>query len=313
MIGKTLYFSQAVYLSIRNELLVARFAEQDIPLEIQERLNSKNEITFSLSEVAYLVLDNPQITLTQAVFEHCMKENIAIVTCDSSHIPTGLCLALHSNVLQSERYREQIEASDALKKQLWAQIVKQKIINQGKVLCAWQPKYDIAYFQNLSRAVKNGDSSNCEAAAANFYWSRLFSQIPGFVRRREGIPPNNLLNYGYAILRAITARAIVATGLLPTLGLHHTNRYNPYCLADDMMEAYRPYVDHLVCQIINQFGIPEQLDKNIKARLLQIPYIDVHFRDEVSPLMNGVQKTIHSLYRCFVGEDRKLYLPEIEL
>jgi len=312
MIAKTLYFSQPVYLSIRNDLLIVKFPEESLTPQLKERVNAKNEISFALSEVAYIILDNPQITLTQKVFECCMKENVAIITCDSSHIPTGLCLALHSNVLQSERYKEQIQVGEALKNLLWTQIIKQKIINQGKVLCAWYPVFDFAHFEKLAKNVKSGDSTNMEGAAANFYWARLFPDVKNFIRRREGVPPNNLLNYGYAILRAITARAIVSTGLLPTLGLHHTNRYNPYCLADDLMEAYRPYVDNLVCEIVHKQGVPETLDKTTKASLLELSFIDVHFKEETCPLMNGVQKTVHSLYKCFTGEYRKLYLPEIE-
>lgn len=312
MIGKTLYFSQPVHLSIRNGLLIVKFLEENLAPEIQERINLNKEISFALADVAYIILDHAQITLTQKVFECCMQENVAVITCDSSHIPTGLCLALYSNVLQSERYKEQIEVSEPLKKQLWTQIIRQKIVNQGKVLCAWYPAADFSYFENLVKNIKSGDSSNCEGRAAGYYWARLFPQVKNFIRAREGVPPNNMLNYGYAILRAITARAIVATGLLPTLGLHHTNRYNPYCLADDLMEAYRPYVDNLVCEITHKYGIPENLDKNIKAELLRVSFIDVHFEEETSPLMNGVQKTVHSLYRCFTGEAKKLYLPEIE-
>lgn len=313
MTGRTLYFSQPVYLSIRNELLIAKFPQEAITPELKERLNANNETTFTLSEVAYIILDNARITITQKVFEECMKENVAIITCDSTHIPTGLCLALYSNVLQSERYKEQIQISDSLKKQLWSQIVKQKILNQGKVLCAWYPVFDFSYFEKLAKAVKSGDRSNCEGLVSGYYWARLFPDIKGFVRRREGIAPNNLLNYGYAILRAITARAIVATGLLPTLGLHHTNRYNPYCLADDLMEPYRPYVDNLVCEIVHKYGATTELTKEIKAHLLKISFVDVHFSDETCPLMNGVQKTVHSLYKCFTGEARKLYLPEIQI
>lgn len=313
MIGKTLYFSQPVYLSIRNGLLIAKFQEENLTSELKSRLNAQNELSFALSEVAYIILDHAQITLTQKVFECCMQENVAIITCDSTHILTGLCLALYSNVLQSERYREQIQVSKPTMNKLWAQIVKQKIINQGRVLCVWYPIYDFSYFEDSANSVKSGDSSNVEAKVANFYWSRLFPDVQGFVRRREGVPPNNLLNYGYAILRAITARAIVATGLLPTLGLHHTNRYNPYCLADDLMEPYRPYVDNIVCEIIHEKGISDTLDKETKARLLEISFIDVHFKTEVCPLMNGVQKTVYSLYRYFCGEAKKLYLPEIEL
>jgi CRISPR-associated protein Cas1 len=313
MIGKTLYFSEPAHISIKNGLLIARFPEESITDELKERLNKENEIIFALSEVAYIILDNPRITLTQKVFEACMEENVAIVTCDANHIPTGLCLTLHSNVIQAERYLIQINVSESLKNNLWAQIVSQKILNQGKVLCAWYPIHDFNFFQKLADSVKAGDKSNREGTAANHYWARIFPDVNNFVRRREGIPPNNLLNYGYAILRAITARAIVATGLLPTLGLHHSNRYNPYCLADDLMEPYRPYVDNLVCEITHRYKNYDVLTKPIKAHLLQLSYIDTHFSAETCPLMNGVQKTVHSLYKCFEGESRKLYLPHIEI
>lgn len=159
--------------------------------------------------------------------------------------------------------------------------------------------------------VRSGDPDNLEARAAVYYWKSLFCHIPDFIRDREGVAPNNLLNYGYAILRAVVARSLVASGLLPTLGIHHHNRYNAYCLADDIMEPYRPYVDRLVVDIIEQYGIDVELSKDIKAELLTIPTLDVVIGGKRSPLMIGVSQTTASLYKCFSGELRKIAYPEM--
>ena len=159
--------------------------------------------------------------------------------------------------------------------------------------------------------VRSGDPDNLEARAAVYYWKSLFCHIPDFIREREGVAPNNLLNYGYAVLRAVVARSLVASGLLPTLGIHHHNRYNAYCLADDIMEPYRPYVDRLVVDIIEQYGIDVELSKDIKAELLTIPTLDVVIGGKRSPLMIGVSQTTASLYKCFSGELRKIAYPEM--
>lgn len=139
----------------------------------------------------------------------------------------------------------------------------------------------------------------------------LFSDIPNFVRGRDGAPPNNLLNYGYAILRAVVARSLVASGLLPTLGLHHHNKYNAYCLADDIMEPYRPYVDGLVLDIMSSTNDYTELTKEIKMKLLEIPVLDTMIGDKKYPLMIATQQTTASLYKCFSGEQRKMLYPEL--
>lgn len=148
------------------------------------------------------------------------------------------------------------------------------------------------------------------APYADFFSKNLFADIIGFTRDREGISPNNLLNYGYAILRAIVARALVASGLLPTLGIHHHNRYNAYCLADDVMEPYRPYVDELVFSLVKLYGANLELTKEIKSRLLVIPTLDVRINGKRSPLMVAVAQTTASLYKCFCGEIRRISYPE---
>ena len=158
--------------------------------------------------------------------------------------------------------------------------------------------------------VRSGDPDNLEARAAAFYWKNLFAMIDGFTRDREGVPPNNLLNYGYAVLRAIVARGLVISGLLPTLGIHHHNRYNAYCLADDIMEPYRPYIDELVFKLIEMYGPDPELTPDIKAKILTIPTLEVKIGGKRRPLMVAVGQTTASLYKCFAGELRRISYPE---
>ena len=223
-------------------------------------------------------------------------------------MPTGLMLPLCGNTTQNERFRYQIESSLPLKKQLWQQTIQAKINNQAAILKEYA-KCDIGCMDTWAKNVRSGDPDNFEARAAFYYWQNLFGNIDDFTRERDGCFPNNLLNYGYAILRGIVARALVSSGLLPTLGIHHHNRYNAYCLADDIMEPYRPYVDKVICEIINEMGVGLDLTKEIKSKLLIIPTIDVVINGKKSPLMVAVSQTTASLYQCFSGELRKIAYP----
>ena len=204
--------------------------------------------------------------------------------------------------------RYQIEASLPLKKQLWQQTIVAKIQNQAAVLNAVRG-CEVRNMQKWATEVKSGDSDNLEARAAVYYWQNAFPSIPNFVRDRDGDPPNNLLNYGYAILRAIVARALAGSGLLPTLGIHHRNKYNAYCLADDVMEPYRPYVDRLVMKIFDKYPDCSELTKELKAELLRIPVLDVVINDKRSPLMVAASTTTSSLQKCYSGEIRKIAYP----
>jgi CRISPR-associated protein Cas1 len=258
-----------------------------------------------------VVLDNRRITITTGAMEALLGNNCAIITCDSTNLPVGLMLPLSGNTTQSERFRNQIDASLPLKKQLWQQTIRQKILNQATVL----NKNTGAIVKNMqvwANEVKSGDPDNLEARAAAYYWRNLFPTLPNFVRGREGDPPNNLLNYGYAILRGVVARALVSSGLLPTLGIHHHNRYNAYCLADDIMEPYRPIVDKLILEVINEIEeYPTDLSTEIKAKLLRIPVLDCVIEGNRSPLMNAVSTTTASLAKCYLGTTRKLLYPEV--
>ena len=171
--------------------------------------------------------------------------------------------------------------------------------------------FDIQNMLHWADNVKSGDPENLEGRASAWYWKNIFGNTSGFIRHPAGSPPNNLLNYGYAILRATTARALVGSGLLPTLGIFHRNQYNAYCLADDVMEPYRPFVDRLVLSILKDETPAEELTPAIKKKLLVLPAQDVLLQKETSPLMIALQRTTASLAKCFLGETRKIIYPDI--
>lgn len=302
MIKRTLYFGNPAYLSTRNEQLVINLPDA------QGLDNNSGQNTIPIEDIGVLITDHQQITLTHALLEKLLKNNCAVITCNSTHHPTGLFLPLDGNSVQSERFRHQINASVPLKKQLWQQTIKAKIENQAALLKNSQP-VEVENMLWWASKVTSGDSQNHEARAAAYYWANLFP-VDNFKRGREEAPPNNLLNYGYAILRALVARALVASGMMPTLGIHHHNRYNAYCLADDIMEPYRPFVDKVVLKLVKS-GMPyTELSKEIKWDLLSIPTLDVIINGNRSPLMIALTQTTASLYSCFEGGARKIVYPE---
>ncbi len=307
MIKKTLYFGNPIYLSLRNSQLVLKTPDAD---KLEESFKREAERTIPIEDIGVVVLDNRRITITTGAMEALLGNNCAIITCDSTSLPVGLMLPLCGNTTQSERFRNQIDASLPLKKQLWQQTIRQKILNQATVLNR-NTGAVVKNMQVWANEVKSGDPDNLEARAATYYWRNLFPTLPYFVRGREGEPPNNLLNYGYAILRACVARGLVGSGLLPTLGIHHHNRYNAYCLADDIMEPYRPFVDDLVINIMQHYPDYSELTLSIKAELLTIPSLDVMLDGKRSPLMIAVGQTTASLAKCFNGELRKIAYPEL--
>lgn len=297
MIKRTLYFGNPAYLKTNNEQLI---------IQMPDTGEMKNT---PIEDIGLLILDNQQITITQAVIAKLLENNVALITCDKTHHPTGLMLNLDGHTLQSHKFQCQVDASVPLKKQLWQQTVEAKLNNQAAMLKI--VRADNKYVLNLAKCVKSGDSENCEAKAASYYWKHVIPDFLEFTRDRDGLPPNNLLNYGYAILRAIVARSLVGSGLLPTLGIFHRNQYNAYCLADDIMEPYRPYVDKVVCQIIRSNGKFLEMTPKMKEDLLSIPVLDVMIGGQKSPLMNAVQRTTASLAKCFEGESRKLLYPQL--
>ncbi len=309
MIKKTLYFGNPTYLSLRNNQMVIKLPEVEKCDSLSDAFKKQSEVTKPIEDIGVVLLDNKQITITSGLLEALLENNCAVITCDSRSMPVGLMLPLCGNTTQNERFRDQIDASLPLKKQIWQQTVRQKILNQASVLKEKRGE-DVRCMEIWANEVRSGDTENLEARAAAYYWKNMFREIPNFTRNRDGVAPNNLLNYGYAILRAVVARGLVGSGLLPTLGVHHHNRYNAYCLADDIMEPYRPYVDALVVDIVAEMGVSLELTKEIKARLLSIPVLDVVIGGKRSPLMIAVGQTTASLYKCFNGELRRVLYPE---
>ena len=312
MIKKTLYFGNPAYLSLRMGQMVIKLPEVETVKDLPDVLKKQAEVTKPREDIGVVVLDNRRITVTQGLLEALLETNCAVITCDSRSMPVGLMLPLYGNTTQNERFRCQLDSSLPLRKQLWQQTIKAKIANQAAVLSHCSG--DLAKTMlRWADDVRSGDPDNIEGRAAAYYWKNFFSSVCGletFTRDREGLPPNNLLNYGYAILRAVVARALVSSGMLPTLGIHHHNRYNAYCLADDIMEPYRPYVDELVFTIVSEYGADGlELTKEIKARLLSIPTLDVTIGDRRSPLMVAATQTTASLYKCFSGELRRIVYP----
>lgn len=309
MIKRTLCFSNPAYLSLKNNQLAIRLPEVEKNESLPDSFRKDAVRTIPIEDIGIIILDNKQITITQGAIESLLENNSAIITCDISHLPTGLMLPLCGNTTQSERFQNQIKASIPLKKQLWQQTIQCKIRNQAIVLNTTRGTI-VKNMLSWTNEVKSGDSDNLEGRAAAYYWRNLFPNIPDFTRDREGIAPNNMLNYGYAILRAIVARGLVASGMLPTLGIHHHNKYNAYCLADDIMEPYRPYVDELVVKISDRGSNNSEITTEIKRELLSIPVIDVTIDGQRSPLMIAVGQSTASLYKCFSGESRKIIYPE---
>lgn len=310
MIKKTLYFGNPAYLSLRNGQMVLRLPQVEKNDTVSTAFKKDAERTFPIEDLGVVILDDKRITVTQGLIECLAENNCALITCDSTHHPTGLLLPMEGNTLLGERCRYQVECSKPLRKQLWQQTVQAKITNQAanlKNLVQVENRNMLAWVGQ----VRSDDADNLEARAAAYYWKNIFPEFPHFVRGRFEEPPNNLLNYGYAILRAVVARSLVSTGLLPSLGIHHHNKYNAYCLADDIMEPYRPLIDGVVRHIITRYENVEELTVEMKRELLSIPTIDVSINGHNRPLMVAVDQTTASLFKCFSGESKHLIYPSI--
>ena len=293
MLKRTIYISNPAYLKLKDNQL------QIIDPETKEVKGSA-----PIEDLGFLVLDHPQITLSHPVILLLQQQNVAIISCDESHLPLGLMLPISGHVTHSEFLKHQINCSEPLRKQLWKQTVEAKIFQQKEVL----RKLNIEHSSLLKylNEVKSGDSTNMEGIAAQYYWKHLFDD---FTRERKGDAPNNFLNFGYAVLRSMVARALVCSGLHPTIGIFHRNKYNAYCLADDVMEPYRPYVDDLVVDWMNHPESTHILDKPAKAYLLQLATKDVYINGLQRPLMTALSITTSSLCKCFTGESRVIHYP----
>ncbi|HMS65268.1 MAG TPA: type II CRISPR-associated endonuclease Cas1 [Ignavibacteria bacterium] len=328
MIKRTLYFGNPAYLSFKDEKLVIEKRALDIdqignPSEAPE--NDKTEQkeedkylkrkfqkdTISVEDIGIIILDHHGVSTSQYLISKLLEYNVAVIFCNDKHHPTGLLLNLDGNTVQSEKFRAQIKASIPLRKNLWQQTVVSKVNNQAALLK--EKGKTVGNMISWMKNVNSGDTKNIEARASVYYWKNLFPEEMEFYRDRFGEPPNNLLNYGYAILRAIVARGLVASGLLPTFGIHHRNKYNAYCLADDIMEPYRPFVDKVVCELIERGNDFYDLTTELKKELLKIPALDIIIDGEKSPLMVGLQRTTASLSKCFEMKSKKIIYPEFAI
>lgn len=307
MIKRVIGFQNPAYLSLKLQQMVITLPDIEKQPNISDEVKKAHVQTIPIEDIGVVVLDNQQITITQALMAALLENNVAIITCNNQHLPIGLHLCLDGNNLQNERFRAQLDASEPLKKQLWQQTIACKIAGQAAVLESEQ----VAATNMLawSKQVRSGDADNLEGRAAAYYWKNIFHN-PDFVRAQDGLPPNNLLNYGYSIVRAMMARALVAAGLLPTLGIHHHSRYDAYCLADDIMEPYRPYVDSKVLEIWKNTSDISELTPALKRELLSLSTIDVLIEGHRSPMMIAMQTTANSVQRCFSGEIRKIIYPD---
>lgn len=295
MIKRTIYIGNPSYLKLKQMQLL-----------VQEPETKEIKGTVPIEDIALLMLDHYQITISNQLLIKLQGNNVAVITCDEHHLPFGMMLPMHGHTEYSERIKHQLAASEPLKKQLWKQTVAKKIENQKALLDLHNKVSEPLETYKLT--VKSGDPTNREGIAAQYYWKHLFEN---FNRERYGKEPNNLLNFGYAVLRSIVARALVSSGMLPVLGIFHKNKYNAYCLADDIMEPYRPFVDKLVYNYIAKNNYYE-LNKDTKAAILKIATQDVFIDGVVRPLFVAVSTTTASLYKCFTGELRQIKYPELD-
>ena len=287
-------FTSPVALSLRYGQLVVNSKDKD------------KSLTRPIEDIGYIVIDNPMISITMPLLNELCKNNVAVIFCDDKQMPLSMLMPLEANSTLQESYRFQIEASAPVKKQMWKQLVEAKIRNQAALLerIGKEGNELKPFYMN----VKSGDSDNREGAAARLYWSRLFDD--GFKRDREGVPPNVLLNYGYTVLRAAVARAIVGSGLYLAFGIFHRNRYNAFPLADDLMEPYRPFVDEIVVNLSKDNEVGE-LDKQTKAAILRLLFTDVKIGKVTRPLEVALSITTASVVKVLKGDVQKLSLPRM--
>lgn len=297
MLKRTIFIANSMYLHLKDKQMV---------IESRDKQFKK---TVPVEDIGFVVLENQQIIATMPLLNALNENNVVTIFCDKSHMPNAIMQPLESHSTHSETLSAQINASLPLKKQLWKKVIEMKIRNQAAVLAKFDKKNENKLYR-LSKDVKSGDPENREGQAARIYWSSLFDDIE-FQRERFGSQPNSFLNYGYAILRAAVARSLVGSGLLCAIGIHHHNRYNAFCLADDMIEPFRPCIDEIVYQFHKENPDQLELTTGIKKQLLNVLTIDMGFKGMKTPLMVALSRTTASLMRSFINSKNELELPEL--
>lgn len=292
MLKRTLVFSSPMILSLKNQQLV--YAFKDTPNE---------KFTVPIEDVGVVLLENQQTNITLPLLNALAESEVQVVICNNKGMPSAMIQSMDSNNLQGETLRNQISCGEVLKKQLWKQVVEAKIKNQASLLYNIGEKGDILkpFYSN----VRSGDVDNREGIAARIYFQHLFGDC--FVRNRDEMGINALLNYGYSILRAATCRAIVSSGLLPAIGIHHHNRSNAYPLADDLMEPFRPFVDGVVYDLVTRGQM--ELTKEVKGELISVLYADTKYEKIIRPLSVGLSMTTASMVKCLSKELNTISLP----
>ena len=296
MIRKTVEFSTpGTRLSVANRQLVVE--RPDMP-----------KATLPIEDLGVVIVDDIRATYTQSVFLSLLEAGATVLVTGRDHLPAGMMLPLDAHHVQTERHRAQVETSTPVRKRAWQAIVRAKIVQQAAVLSHFSGSH--GGLAPMARRVRSGDPDNLEAQAAQRYWPRLFDKT--FRRDREAEGVNALLNYGYAVVRAAVARSVVAAGLIPSLGIHHRHRGNPFCLADDLLEPYRPYVDWRVRQMAGKGGesAPDIAERETRASLLSLLNETVYVGGRREPLLLALHTSAASLCRTLTGGDRTLALPE---
>lgn len=301
MLKRTIYCENPSYIKLKDKQFCVEFKDKTNP-----------SFTATIEDIGFLIIDNSDITITSKVLQELQEHKIGIVICDKKHMPAGLMLPIDGNYIQQERMELQAKAKHTLKNILWKQIIYKKIQHQAFVLNTLSINSD--KLKTLSQTIKSGDKTNREAIASAYYWKYIFKQhTDRFIRDRYGKSPNNLLNYGYTIIRSVMARTIVSCGLSPTLGLFHKNKFNAFTLADDLMEPFRPFVDKIVCDMIESHGLSEDLTQNQKELLLNIPSMEVVSKEETTSLMLATSNIVNSYIHVLEKKQETLDFPEFKL
>lgn len=294
MIKRIIEISNAARLSLKNQQMVVEregFDTTTVPIE----------------DIGVLILDNAAISHTQGLLTACFENNVAVLICDRKHMPSAVFLPLDGNSLHSKTIARQIQITEPTRKRLWQMIVQAKIREQSKVL--QNTVGDNQPLPAFAERVKSGDPDNIEAQAARIYWQKLFGE--DFRRDPDGSGINILLNYGYAVIRAAVARAIVSTGLHPSLGLHHHNQYNNFCFADDLVEPLRPAVDMKVYTLCKTMQDKPELIPDNKRVLLEILSRDFVINDQRLPLMVALHHYAASVRKVICGKEKGVKIPEL--
>lgn len=291
MIKRIVEINNPAKLTIKNKQMVISQDETEkaiIPIE----------------DLGILILDHPAITQSTGLLSACLDNNVAVVTCDKKHLPNSIFLSLDGNSLQTKVISKQIQITEPTRKRLWQAIIKAKISEQAKVLD--QVIGEDHSLSSLVPKVKSGDHQNVESLAARIYWQKLFGER--FKRERDQPGINGCLNYGYAVMRASVARAIVGTGLHPSIGIHHHNKYNNLCLADDLIEPLRPIVDLNVIRITQDLDV-DYLTPDIKKRLLDVLSWNLTIGKNRFPLLIALHHYTASLRKVICNESKGLEIP----